>query len=310
MKQQGRLIMANKSRAAVCNLLDQLKKTSAKTVEDASKQTNAILQSDIPYALQYLEPAQCTKWSMANRQFITDELCQELIDSIEKVGQQVPIIVRTKPNSDKYELIVGARRLYACQKLGIKLLAAIVNFTDQEALLAMDAENRPRKDLSPYERACDYQNWIEKGYYKNQKEIIDAIGIKKSLFTQLMALSILSNDIVKAFRSPFDISIKNGYKLARLYKDKIIATKMDIIAVQLKDKNLPAATVYKKLLSVSAPPCAITNNRLTLIDNEWISSKLDKQGNVQIKIKKKLDQESHDHLMKQLVQWFNKYKKV
>lgn len=297
--------MVNKSRAAVCNLLDQLKKTDAKTVEQVTEQKQDISQitDDIPYTLKYIDTDQCRPWEMANRQFINDELCEELMTSIEKVGQQVPAIVRESSNGD-YELIVGARRLYVCQRLGIKLLAAVVTFTDQEALLAMDAENRPRKDLSPYERACDYQNWIEKGFYKNQKEVIDAIGIKKSLFTQLIALAGLSDDIIKAFHSPFDITIKNGYKLARLYKDKVLANKMDKVAQTLQSKQLPAATVYRELLAVTVDQPK--NSPMPMkIKNDWLTVQLNKQGKAQIQLQKTLAPHQVEEITTKLIGWLN-----
>lgn len=295
--------MTNKSRAAVCNLLDQLKNTDAKTVDQISEQAEIApsLKDDIPYVLQYVDPENCEPWQMANRQFINDELCEELTTSIEKVGQQVPAIVR-QTASNQYELIVGARRLFVCKKLGIKLLAAVVSFTDQEALLAMDAENRPRKDLSPYERACDYQNWIEKGFYKNQKEVIDAIGIKKSLFTQLIALASLSDDIVKAFRSPFDITIKNGYKLSRLYKDKQIASKMDKIAKTLQGQSLSASSVYRELLAVAAPePIQTPIN----ISNDALAVRINKQGLAHFQLKQALSPDQIEDIIEKLTVWLH-----
>ena len=219
-----------------------------------------------------LDPTYVVPWHMANRlnTYITDESCEELIESIKSVGQQIPALVRKTNQLNHYELICGARRLFVCKKLGIKLLAAIVDFTDKEALLAMDAENRPRNDISPYERALDYKNWIETGIYTNQTQICKAIGIKKSLFTQIFSLSAIDESIVSLFGHPNNLSIKWGYQLAKACKNtsnkQLLLNKVE----ELKKQKLKPSAVYSSLLEVLRNETKSINKSKT---TTYISSK-------------------------------------
>lgn len=220
-----------RSSAAIFGLLDAIKSEGIEPVNKVKEESNFSSTSEKhflkqgiidDYKIVELDTSIVKPWHMANRiqQYISKESCSELIESIRNVGQQIPALVRYNTRSNIYELICGARRLFVCKLLSIKLKAAVVKFTDKEALLAMDAENRPREDISSYERALDYKNWIDVGIYKNQAEIYKSIGMKKSLFTQVYSLASLNSVIVKAFGHPNNLTIKWGYKLARECKNK------------------------------------------------------------------------------------------
>jgi DNA modification methylase len=71
-----------------------------------------------------------------------------LAKSIKDLGQLHPIVVINGKRKDRYELVIGARRLRACKKLGIKIRAEVVE--PPEALKRLDMElheNMRRKDL-------------------------------------------------------------------------------------------------------------------------------------------------------------------
>ncbi len=207
----------------------------------------------IRYHLRTLDPNQCHTWKLANRitAYINEESCAELIESIKTVGQQIPVIVRST-SSDSFEVICGARRHFVCRLLGIPLLAAIVDFDDQEALLAMDAENRPRTDISAYERACDYKRWVDSGIYLNFSMLQKAIGINKSLFSKLMSLADLPEEMVYTFQHPSQLSLARGYELAKLYRDNPDKrNKLLEIARSLSGQSLSADFIYRKFKQVN-----------------------------------------------------------
>lgn len=249
--------------AAIVGLLDAIKSEGLmpvnglglEKINNASAMDKHVLTNSsekvTDYSIAEIDTSDISPWYMANRlnEYISQDSCADLIESIKLVGQQIPALVRKHKSTGKYELICGARRLFACNFLNRKLKVAIVNLSDKEALLAMDAENRPREDISPYERALDYKNWIDKGIYKNQAEICGRIGIKKSLFTQIFALSSLDENIVKAFGHPNNLTIKWGYQLARLSKDlnnKVILLKK---AKELCNSNKAPSLIYRELLN-------------------------------------------------------------
>ena len=70
-----------------------------------------------------------------------DEEMAELVESISTFGVINPVIVR-KGDGERYELISGHRRKYACAKLGIDTLPVIVrDFSREEAIIFMVDSN-------------------------------------------------------------------------------------------------------------------------------------------------------------------------
>ena len=209
-----------------------------------------LLDEKIAYEVLELDTKDCGPWQYANRigQFISDESCYDLIESIKKTGQQVPAIARITKNN-KYEIICGARRLFVCQKLGLKLLAAIVTLSDKDALLVMDAENRPREDISPYERAVDYKRWVESGVYGSYAEIQKETGIKRSWFSKLIALADLDKSILAAFGHPKNLKQVWGYQLSLLCKNEKDKQQICGMAKAITNKGYKPKTVYQKLKS-------------------------------------------------------------
>ena len=55
---------------------------------------------------------------------LDDESMQKLMNSIEEIGVQSPIVARIKEDQ-RYEIISGHRRVHACRRLGLKLIPAI-----------------------------------------------------------------------------------------------------------------------------------------------------------------------------------------
>ena len=83
------------------------------------------------------------------------------MESISTFGVINPVIVR-KGEEEKYELISGHRRKYACAKLGIDTLPVIVrDLTREEAIIFMVDSNLQREHILPSERAKAYKMKME-----------------------------------------------------------------------------------------------------------------------------------------------------
>ncbi len=86
-----------------------------------------------------------------------DEDMQKLMNSIEEIGLQEPLLTRRKEDG-RYEVVSGHRRLYACQKLGLKLVQIIAkDYTRDEAIIAMVDSNLQREHILPSEKAKAYK---------------------------------------------------------------------------------------------------------------------------------------------------------
>jgi ParB family transcriptional regulator, chromosome partitioning protein len=94
------------------------------------------------------------------RQVFDDEALAELAHSIREFGVLQPIVVR--PAGDRFELVMGERRLRAAAAAGLSTVPAIVRTTADDAMLR-DAllENIHRVQLNPLEEAAAYQQLLE-----------------------------------------------------------------------------------------------------------------------------------------------------
>ena len=232
-----------KSKAAVSRLLDAINREDYISI--SQKKSSKISSF---FEVININTNKCFPWKYANRikNHVNENTCEDLIDSIKANGQKIPAIARKV--GDNYEIICGVRRLYSCKKLNIRIIITIANVTDRDAMLIMDAENRARVDISPYERAMDYRRWIDLGIYKNYREIQELTGIKKSWFSQLMSLSELNPKIVSLFGNPVNLKQKWGYSLKTFCKNPDNELKMLSLVPILINKKYSPISIYRKLV--------------------------------------------------------------
>lgn len=89
------------------------------------------------------------------------ELC-ELMRSIEKEGVLVPLLVRTNPYGDGYEVISGHRRKEAALWAGETEVPVVIReLDDDQAVVAMVDSNLHRENLKPSEKAFAYRMKLE-----------------------------------------------------------------------------------------------------------------------------------------------------
>ena len=85
-----------------------------------------------------------------------DEEMELLANSISSNGVLNPIILRA--NGERFEIIAGHRRKYACAKIGVAEVPAIVReMTREEAIVEMVDSNLHREHILPSEKAKAYK---------------------------------------------------------------------------------------------------------------------------------------------------------
>jgi len=145
-------------------------------------------------------------WDYHDRlpELINEVTCRDVIQSFVKDGQRHPVLARPMAGSDgvQYELIYGARRLFAARHLNVKLLAHVRNIDNISGLIEMDVENRLRCDISPYERGMSFKGWLRKGYFRSQEELARALSMSTTHVCRLMRFADLPTAIVSAFPDP------------------------------------------------------------------------------------------------------------
>ena len=124
---------------------------------------------DKPEEVQHISLSQIRPFPNHPFQVRDDELMQNTVDSIQKVGILTPVIVRPVPEGG-YEMISGHRRMYAADLIGMKELPAIVrNMTDDEAVIFMVDSNLQREEVLPSERAKAYKMKLEALKHQGQR---------------------------------------------------------------------------------------------------------------------------------------------
>jgi ParB family chromosome partitioning protein len=110
----------------------------------------------------------------------------ELAASIGRHGVLQPIVVRR--SGERYELIVGERRLRATKKAGIHTIPAIVrDVTDDNSLKYALLENLQREDLNPVEEARGL-NSLREEYGLSAKDIAEILGKDRSTVANTLRL--------------------------------------------------------------------------------------------------------------------------
>ena len=121
------------------------------------------------------------------RTYFDEEALKELAASIKEVGVMQPPVVR-KIGEEKYELIMGERRLRASKLAGLKTIPVILRASqDNEMLREALLENIHRSQLNPLEEAAAYQNLINDFEYTHD-EVAQKVGKSRSLVTNTLRL--------------------------------------------------------------------------------------------------------------------------
>lgn len=90
---------------------------------------------------------------------ISAKTIEELSDSIREIGLLSPVLLSR--SGERYEIVFGHRRYLACRRLGwVKIIALVVDYTQQQISVARATENIQREDLTPVEEGKAYARLI------------------------------------------------------------------------------------------------------------------------------------------------------
>jgi ParB family chromosome partitioning protein len=204
-----------------------------------------ITLSDDKPVLKYIDPKYCQPWKFSDRP--EDEMgdIDELSNSIEKFGQQEPILVR--PVSGKteidFEVIFGNRRWRACRKKNIKVLAIIKKVTDQEAALYQKEENENREDLSDLARAKSFKAQLDGEIFSSEHELSKSLGISRQNLNDIMAFNRIPQTLVSIIPNLKNISRKMATKLATLSKDEKTLNILIRLAPKISQKEVNSSNI-------------------------------------------------------------------
>jgi ParB family chromosome partitioning protein len=127
------------------------------------------------------------------RESFNEETLQDLTSSIEAVGVLQPIVVR--PAGERYQIVMGERRVRAARTAGLERIPAIVRTTEDNQLLR-DAllENVHREDLNPLEEAAAYKQLLG-DFGITQQELASRLGRSRPVIANAMRLLNLPGSV-------------------------------------------------------------------------------------------------------------------
>jgi len=122
-----------------------------------------------------------------------EEQMHDLTASIEAVGVLQPIVVR--PSGDRYQIVMGERRVRAARAAGLERIPSIVRTTEDDQLLR-DAllENIHREDLNPLEEAAAYEQLLL-DFGITQEELAARLGRSRPVIANAMRLLRLPGSV-------------------------------------------------------------------------------------------------------------------
>jgi ParB family transcriptional regulator, chromosome partitioning protein len=127
------------------------------------------------------------------REAFGEETLQDLTTSIEAVGVLQPIVVR--PAGERYQIVMGERRVRAARAAGLERIPAIVRTTEDNQMLR-DAllENVHREDLNPLEEAAAYKQLLA-DFGITQQELASRLGRSRPVIANAIRLLALPGSV-------------------------------------------------------------------------------------------------------------------
>ncbi|PTX53844.1 ParB family chromosome partitioning protein [Litoreibacter ponti] len=138
-------------------------------------------------AVQEIDPGLIDDAGIEDRLGLDTAAQEQLKDSLQTYGQQVPVLLR--PHGEmpgRYEIVYGRRRLAALRDLGLPVKAMIRQLDDHELVLAQGQENTARQDLSFIEKASFAAQLQEGGY--DRQTIAAALSIDLPMVSRLLKI--------------------------------------------------------------------------------------------------------------------------
>lgn len=166
------------------------------------------------------------------RRTFDEEKLLELADSIKEHGVVQPVIVRAI-DKGKYELVVGERRLRACEKISRKKIPAIIKELSNKQMMEIALiENIQRQDLNPVEESFAYKKLMEE-FKLTQEEVAKRVSKSRSLIANMVRLLNLPETVLKYLSQGY-ITVGHARPLLAIVEDEMQIN----IAEEIIDKKL------------------------------------------------------------------------
>lgn len=145
----------------------------------------------------------------------------DILPSIKKSGIN-DFEAYARPVGDKRELADGSRRRRACV-LGHAALAIWVAVLSDKEMEYLSESGNKHKQASVYERGLLYTRWLKEGRYSSIKDLSREIPPSKRTIQRCIHAAELPKWLVKAYKTPNDMSSDASARLYVIYKEGLIS---------------------------------------------------------------------------------------
>lgn len=152
--------------------------------------------------------------SIFNNRTDFDTNHDSLVESIRQQGILQPIVVR--PANGAFEIVAGERRYWACKTLKLDGIPAIVrDLDDDQAFEVMTVENLQRQDLTEYEEALSFKDFLDRKGEDAIPDLAEKIGISPAYVRKRAHIMTLPKYMLKSWEKG---ELKTGhlYELLRI----------------------------------------------------------------------------------------------
>ena len=208
----------------------------------------------------------------------TDESFRSLVASIDRNGQDQPILVRRAAGGDDpesrnqeagvFEIAAGRRRLAACKVLGIPVLARVKPLSDADMLDIQWRENAEREDISLFER-CRWVARLSDELDLSTARLGEILGVAQPTVVEWRKMGRLPAVLVDKLDDPRELGRNDSVRLnAALKSDDRALDRMveAIVKVSGKGTKRQVAAALAAASSNSQEPVA--DLRSVVIDDQ------------------------------------------
>lgn len=230
------------------------RETKSGGVQDVSRETPELLE--VPGAqFKTLPLKQIVPNQAQPRQVFEQDDLQQLADSISQVGVLQPVVVRTI-GKNRYELVMGERRLRASELAGLAEIPAIIREVEEQDLLR-DAllENLHRVQLNPLEEAAAYQQLLD-DFECTQEELSARIARSRPQIANTLRLLKLPASVQQRVAAGV---LSAGHARALLSLDS--EHEMEILANRIVAEGL-SVRAAEEIVKLSKRPKEVTEPRV------------------------------------------------
>lgn len=169
-------------------------------------------------AVQEIDTSQIDDAGYEDRLSSGGEAHQQLVESLQTYGQQVPVLLRPHPKTPgRYEIVYGRRRLMALRELGLPVKAMVRQLDDHALVMAQGQENTARLDLSFIEKASFAAQLQNDGY--DRQTIAAALSIDLPMVSRMLKVgNAFELSLLRRIGSAPGIGRERWMTLAKLFQ--------------------------------------------------------------------------------------------